>query len=241
MRLIDSDGSELQRLSYTANVAQTAFGGGCDITIGPGGQFERLDSELLTRLLQEGRGDVCICFLPGEHRIESIEGSGEGKMRLSLHGCGPTAVLRVERNIEFGKFAAIELRDLLVELRSENGVALKSNNEVRLSGVSLARRARQQAEPCLLVAGAGRVHMTGCTIGASSPASAVFEAIAPMPHQWEPLRRPRKLLWPTRRGPVATTDRCVVQRKRTAPCCGRRAAAFHPQQRSAAHHWRGDG
>ncbi len=136
VRLSANDGTELQRLAYTATVAIAATGGGCAVTIGRDGQFERLDSELLARLLEQGRGNLCICFLPGDHRIEGLEGSGEGRMRLGLHGCGPTAVLRVDRNVVLGKFASVELRDLVVELTSEGGVALRSNDEVRLSGLS---------------------------------------------------------------------------------------------------------
>ncbi|MGH8720344.1 MAG: DUF6519 domain-containing protein [Burkholderiales bacterium] len=178
VRLADAQGNELQRLGYTAEIAQAATGGGgCDTTIGPGGQFERLDSELLARLLEEGRGAACLCFLPGAHTIENLELANDTRAsRLSLHGCGRTAVLRVTGRFSLGGFGAVDMRDLRIAM-TDLGMTVRSIDDVRLSGVSLARAAPQANEPLLLVRGATRLRMTGCDIGPSLPASAVFENI----------------------------------------------------------------
>ena len=180
VRLADANGDELQRLAFNANIAATATSacGGCDITIGAGGQFERLDSELLARLLEQGRGAICLCFLPGTHDVESLEASGGQQMRLSLHGCGPTAVLRVRGAIQLSGFATVELRDLLIGLTADTGITLRTNSEVRLAGLTVARGAQESNEPLLSVTGSSRVRVIGCAIGAGLPASAVFEAIS---------------------------------------------------------------
>jgi hypothetical protein len=121
---------------------------------------------------------VCLCFLPGTHDLERVEARGNREMRLSLHGCGPTAILRVRGGIALGGFAAVELRDLAVAMESEVGVLLEGIDDLRLAGLTLGRAAQQSNQPMLLVRGASRLRMTGCNIGASPPASVVIENIA---------------------------------------------------------------
>jgi photosystem II stability/assembly factor-like uncharacterized protein len=180
VRLEDAQGNELQRLAYTAGIAQAATGGGgCAITIGPGGQFERLDSELLKRLLEEHDGALCLCFLPGTHDLDGelkVEDRGEG--RLSLHGCGPTAILRVRGDISLDGFDAIELRDLSINITGGNGLlALVGNHEVCLNGIVLTRfQGAMGRGPGLFVDRARAVRMTGCTFGVSLDA-VVFQNI----------------------------------------------------------------
>ena len=177
VRLGEGNGSELQRLVYTANVALGATaGGGCGITIGPGGQFERIDSDLLARLLERGHGSVCICFLPGTHDIDGLKVDGGGEARLSLHACGPTALLRVEAGVTLTGLLAADLRDLVFEFTGEDGVLLSANTDVRLAGVTVTRRAVSRT-PGLLIAGANRVRVTDCTVGPALPAAAVFQEI----------------------------------------------------------------
>jgi hypothetical protein len=172
VRLTDSDGSERQRLTYAAAI------GGCDITIGPGGQFEHLDSELVRELLEASNGNLCLCFLPGAHEIDELKVEGD-KGRLSLHGCAQTAALGVRGAIQLSGFASVELRDLLIAM-TDSGMtlsSLSSTGEVRLSGISLARSTSQGSDPLLRVSGAKRLDVTGCEIGLAVPASAVFENI----------------------------------------------------------------
>ena len=96
VRLSDDDGRELQRLNYDADVAQAGTGGGCDITIGRGGQFERLDGDLLAQLLEQNRGTVCICLMPGTHQIDSLVLASQNRTaRLAIHGCGLPTTLQV--------------------------------------------------------------------------------------------------------------------------------------------------
>ncbi len=110
--------------------APAATGGGCDITVGPGGQFERLDGDLLARLLEQNRGAVCICFMPGTHDVDSLVLASQNRAaRLSLHGCGPPTTLHVSGRFQIGGLAALELRDLAIVM-AEGGVLLQSNGEI---------------------------------------------------------------------------------------------------------------
>jgi hypothetical protein len=172
--LIDSDGQVLQRQSFNANavVAATA-GGGCDITIGGGGDHEKLDSGLLRSLLEQGGGRACICFLPGNHDIGALEANGGERFRLSLHGCGHASLLTLGGTLRLGGFVALELSDLVIQAQGELGILLEKNTEVRLAAVQIDRSRDQARTPCLRIAGAQRVSVTGCEVTAALPTPAV--------------------------------------------------------------------
>ena len=177
VRLTDGDGHEVQRVTYTANIASVpTLRGSCDITIGPGGQFERLDTELLRKLLEASKGHLCVCFLPGIHDINELIVDGRGESRLCFHGCGPTTVLTVG-SIQLTNFVALELRDQAINMK-DTGVTLGSIGEVLLSGVSLARSQEQATDPLLQVSKVKRLYVARSDIGLAVPASAVFESIA---------------------------------------------------------------
>src|SRR5207249_4347463 len=127
VELIDSGGQALQRLSFNASavVPATAVSGGCDITIGKGGDFERLDSNLLARLLAQGDDSACICFLPGTHEIGALEAGGGERFRLSLHGCGHASIVNLRGPVRLADFVALELRDLVIVAEGELGVLLE--------------------------------------------------------------------------------------------------------------------
>lgn len=157
---------------------QPATGGGCDITIGPGGQFERLTSELLAQLLQRSGGSLCLCFLPGRHEIDSLRAEGGGQARLSLHGCGPTAQIAVRSGFAFSAFAALELRDLAVRFTAtELGINLRANTELRLQGLSLSGPPDAPIATMLSVAGGGTLRLAACSVGPARIAAAVIEGL----------------------------------------------------------------
>lgn len=172
VELLDDAGQVLQRLGFNATAVVASDGGGCDITIGRGGQFAELDSGLLAKLMKQGGGAVCICFLPGTHVIGDLAADGGGG-RLSLHGCGHASVLRPKGGLNFANFAALELRDLVVQIEGEAGVVLQKNEEVRLASVQIERPGEKVKAPALRIAGADRVSMTGCVVNAVMPSTAV--------------------------------------------------------------------
>jgi photosystem II stability/assembly factor-like uncharacterized protein len=179
VELIDSDAQVLQRQSFNASfVAPVSAGDTCDITIGRGGDFETLDNSLLVRLLTQGADGVCICFLPGTHDVGPLEVDGRGEFRLGLHGCGHASILRLSATLRLGGFVALDLRDLVIQAQGELGVLLERNNEVRLTAVHIDRSRNPAQTPCLRIAGAQRVSVSGCEVIAVMPASAVvFEDI----------------------------------------------------------------
>ena len=161
--VVDDDGRELQRLDYGAAIAQAGTGGGCDITIGRGGQFERLDGELLARLLEQGRGTVCICFMPGMHEIESLVLTNQtrsARWRSTAAGC---LALRGDGRLALSGLTSLELRDLRSHDRRAAWPAIDR-------GRAALRHGARSARPNRTAAAAGercnRLRMTGCNVGA---------------------------------------------------------------------------
>ena len=178
VELLDDAGQVLQRLSFNATAVVASDGGGCDITIGKGGNFEKLDSDLLAKLLKQGGGAACICFMPGTHTIGELEADGGGG-RLSLHGCGHASVLRPRAGLNLANFAALEFRDLVIQIEGDVGIALQKNEEVRLASVQIDRPREKAKTPALRVVGADRLSMTGCAVTTPMPTvAAVFQGIA---------------------------------------------------------------
>jgi photosystem II stability/assembly factor-like uncharacterized protein len=178
VRLVDAAGQTLQRATFDATVATAATGGGCDITVGPGGQFERLDGDLLARLLEQNRGAVCICLMPGTHEVDSLVLASQNRAaRISIHGCGLPTTLQVSGRFLIGGLTALELRDLAIVM-AEGGVLLQSIGDLRLSGLVIGSRNAETGGPLLQVSGATRMRMSGCQLGAAQRASAVFDSIA---------------------------------------------------------------
>ncbi|SFL96722.1 DUF6519 domain-containing protein [Variovorax sp. OV329] len=169
-----------QVLVFAATASTPASGGGgCEITIGEGGNFPELSSELLEKLLAE-RPSLCICFLPGTHQLKTglqLDATPTRLVRrLSLHGCGPTAVIQSALPISLSGLAALELRDLQLQLTERGLIALTNNTQVEIDGVNVAGRSDSQL-PWLAVGSTRTLRMHGCTLPAALRAAAVFQDI----------------------------------------------------------------
>lgn len=172
--LMDANGQVLQRSSFNATVTDPAGGAaGCAITIGKGGQFEKLDNELLTKLLEQSDGRLCLCFLPGEHELGPIEVSGDGKARLSLHGCGHAGVLLMGESFQLFGFAALELRDLVLQAKENVALLLSKNGEVSLNTLELARQGGPGQPPAVSIVGAEQLSISHCAITDTTQAVAM--------------------------------------------------------------------
>src|SRR5262249_30653371 len=58
------------------------------VTVGKGGQFERLD-QAIKDLLGAKQNDICICLLAGDHQMpDSLIIQGINKERVKIVGCG---------------------------------------------------------------------------------------------------------------------------------------------------------
>ena len=177
--LLDGDGLERpgQSITFCATAvvdvpAREVTRRGVCLTIGKGGDADRLDAEVIARALDD-TGNACLCFLPGEHVIEGLEAAGSGRSRLSLHGCGPTAQIRVRGGMLLAGFAALELRDLDITFDDERGLALHKMGDVQIRGLTMSRRAERGA-PCLHVGDARTLHLSASTIDCPMPGVAAL-------------------------------------------------------------------
>ncbi|HQQ71430.1 MAG TPA: hypothetical protein PLL92_14125, partial [Alicycliphilus sp.] len=142
-----------------------------------GGNFEQLSTELLLKLLQDRGGQLCICFLPGQHVIDSLAvNQGTAPMRLTLHGCGPTAVVALRGPVALGGFAALELRDLQLAMAPKAQLLLTNNAQLGLHGLRVDGRDGVAApQPWIIVDGTNELRMHQCEVAAATPAAVVVQ------------------------------------------------------------------
>ena len=196
--LLDAGGNPLAQqvvvFSATATVPAQATGSvGCEVTVGEGGNVAQLDTDLLLHLLKQKGGNLCICFLPGTHDLDGLQiaaSQRQPNLRLSLHGCGPTAMVRVSAPIALAGFAALEIKDLALSfgpfappdnsttLPATAAVQLWDNTNVRLQNLQVVGKTGDDRLPWLQVNGARDLHMAGCTLATAALASAVFQNIS---------------------------------------------------------------
>jgi hypothetical protein len=176
VEMLDGSGQVVQRRSFEASTGggTATATRGCDITIGRGGDFERLSDEVLREILERGRGNACLCFLPGTHDLPELRADGGGRMRLSLHGCGHASLINVRGPLIFDAFAALELRDLVMEAEGNASLLLRKNGEVQLARVLFDRSNGDPRGAALAVISTHSVHLTGCEISARMPAMAAM-------------------------------------------------------------------
>lgn len=178
--LLTSGGAAVpeQTLVFSAMAqAPAQAGGGCCITIGKGGDFEQLSTELLMKLLEEHGGQLCLCLLPGTHELADLTvNQVPPGARLSLHGCGPTAIVAVHAPIALGGFAALELRDLQLAMDPGTSLQLTGNRELGLHSLRV-RGKQDQPQPWIVVDGSSELRMHQCEVAAAAPASVVLQNI----------------------------------------------------------------
>lgn len=184
-QLLTSGGDPIaeQVLVFAATATTPATGGGargCEITIGEGGDFPALSSELLNKLMKAQGGQLCICFLPGTHQLEAgleLDGANtRPAMRLSLHGCGPTATLQLSAPMLLQGLGALQLRDLQLQLASRAAIGLQNISELRLEQVSIASNTDSRL-PRLVIRSVDQLRMADCEIASAPLASLVLEEI----------------------------------------------------------------
>lgn len=115
-------------------------GGGCRVTVGEGGSYGSLE-EALKDLLDRGERDICLCLLPGEHRIPGqVFRPQQLGVNLSLSGCGSATRLFIEGGLlRFEEFAQACLKDMVIILRDnlQGALAFDRCLELSLETVSL--------------------------------------------------------------------------------------------------------
>ena len=150
-------------------LCQKSHGGGCCSSVGVGGEFETLDVALKV-LLEQGKRDICLCLLTGEHRLaDSIDLVAPDGTHLFIHGSGPASRL-VLRNQEFNffDFASLTFVDFDIIASGDNpGLRFQGCQQIRmqrmrLSGLTVPGISLVQ------IADAQRIDLSACLINAYS-------------------------------------------------------------------------
>jgi hypothetical protein len=119
--------------------------GGCCVTVGEGGEYERLD-EALKALREQEQRDICICLLPGHHPFSGLELAfpvEESEFHLKITGCGLGSRVFLEQPLRCTGVKAFTLHDVAFELgfvaQGEQGaMALDRCSEVTLTACHLS-------------------------------------------------------------------------------------------------------
>jgi hypothetical protein len=115
----------------------SAARGGCCVTVGESGGKPTLD-EALEELLKNKR-DICICLLPGDHRLRSDLRREAGGLRLMIHGAGRASRLDLEgHRFELTGLTALHLRDFdIADTRAPLHVRIEDCYEVGVQNMSI--------------------------------------------------------------------------------------------------------
>jgi hypothetical protein len=134
--------------------------GGCEVTVGEGGMYGKLE-EALEAL--EGRSDVCIRMLSGEHEIpESLTIRDRANVRIK--GCTPGTRIILGGPLRFESLSSLDLKDIQIVARNvERLVEIGGCAEVRLDScylISMSESERALSGTLLAVGrGADRIHL----------------------------------------------------------------------------------
>jgi len=137
-QLVDGGGAVVQHVAFNAQVVTaSAGGGGCAVTVGEGGDVPQLDADTLKQLLEEHRGQLCLCFLAGRHRVDGLEISGSGETRLSIHGCGHASRIEVIKPWILEKFDTIDISNVAVDLLERASLTFRGVADVSLASLDV--------------------------------------------------------------------------------------------------------
>lgn len=144
-------------------------GQGCEVVVGPGQRFEKLDVAILT-LLPE-RSVLCICLLPGEYVLADGLNIADPKQisRLSIHGCGRGSRIVGQKPFTFLSLAAFKLREVEVSFSGvANAISLQNCREIEVNSCHFYG---EDSSALLTIGGAQRVSFTDNLIESYTRAS----------------------------------------------------------------------
>jgi hypothetical protein len=135
----DAAGVRVQHVAFNATIRQQAVATvGCELTVGPGGDLDRLDGDRIESLLQE-RGRLCLCLLPGEHKVDRLNVEMRGF--LTIHGCGPGTILHILGPSQFVGLSYVELAGFSIQYQgADGGIQFVKCSEVALRRMSFEAR-----------------------------------------------------------------------------------------------------
>ncbi|HEV2914399.1 MAG TPA: DUF6519 domain-containing protein [Pyrinomonadaceae bacterium] len=174
-----SDNSKCPDMPENVNNVQAAIehlcnfsrSGGCAVTVGMGGQFERLDDAIGKMLVNE-QTNICICLLPGEHVLK--EGLNiavaSGKVHLNIEGCGRGTRIIIPHNQSRPKssisgLASFTLKD--VALFAQAAIAFDMCKEINIEDCYLVQE--NQTAPFITIGHARRIQFEDNVVYATLP------------------------------------------------------------------------
>ncbi|MNX44820.1 hypothetical protein D3C86_753180 [compost metagenome] len=152
-------------------LCRRTHGGGCCVTVGPAGDFPTLDKALHT-LIGQDRLDICLCLMPGEHKLGDDLAAKGPRVRLMVHGCGPASRLLLdERSFSLNSFASVSIADLAIVRRGQpQSLVFAQCAELRLARVDCVGPAGPGAS-LVRIDGSRRVQIEGCRLFAAGRAN----------------------------------------------------------------------
>jgi photosystem II stability/assembly factor-like uncharacterized protein len=156
--------NRFQHVGFNAAFAPQTGGSrrGCDFTVGPDGDIPALTTNNIRPLLQKF-SQVCLCLLPGEHVIESLELTVGGF--LTIHGCGPGTTIRLNGPAVLAGLSYFELSSVTLRPATPNATLLfRKCREVVLRHVD-ARGTADFTGLLFNLTAVPDVCFEGCTIG----------------------------------------------------------------------------
>ncbi|UCV17582.1 DUF6519 domain-containing protein [Ferribacterium limneticum] len=161
--------------AYTVQLAidtlcKRTSGGGCCVTVGLAGEYENLDVALRA-LINEGRRDICICLLPGNHSLaDGLSLTGTPRHHISIHGAGPASRLILKQEVfKFDTFGSLSLKDFTLANSGEpSSFSFLKCQDVDFSNVDFLGRSATGSS-LLQIAGSSRLLIEDCTIFAIAP------------------------------------------------------------------------
>ena len=209
--------------------------GGCDVVVGEGGQFARLD-EAIRALLERGQTDICICLLPGEHNLpEGLNIERDGKdTRIKIEGCGRGSRIHILPDTTRGAsrvsgLISFKLRG--VELFSETSVEFGDCDDVAFEGCHLAQE--NQERPFIRIAGARRIRFADNVVSATFPLTRssetptrIFDQIAPSVAEQFKLRSANEFNARSSQVSSELAARSITERRTLATQLGRAVEEF---------------
>jgi len=154
-----------------------AGGGSCCVTVGDGGEYPTI-SAAVDHLIKENKMDVCLCLMPGDHVLQSLDLKSRG-IRLAISGCGVQTRVVTTKDVTnpelathftlptvvtFSGFSSIEFSNL--DVLALVPIVFVECGEVVLDRLTIGGVAVEKPEfqqfPLVLVASGRRVVLRDC-------------------------------------------------------------------------------
>jgi hypothetical protein len=167
------------RFNATLNIQH----GGCEVVVGEGGQFERLD-EAIRALIEAGHLNLCICLLPGTHTLPTgldIPAS-PFPLHVKIQGCGRGSRIVLGEPSRIDRLSSFTLCD--VELYTQSPITFDRCSDLSFEDCYLTQE--NQPTPFITISHARHIQFEDNIVVATlpilnNPASPVkvFESSAP--------------------------------------------------------------